>query len=282
MALSATINLLKASLVVAISGGLRLYVAFLLSGKNVGISIPLVMILIVYSTYTLDRTVNCIEDEINRTEESNANKFFPYFLSCMCLMWAILILIQNRIFPLIALFPIIMGFMYTKGFKIGDYSIKLKQGMGIKNFFVAFTWALTIIFLIYPAENLSLFLIFILFFIKSFINTVIFDFKDIEGDSQAGLKTIPVYFGELKAKLLLHLIQSSFHISLIVLAIFSLIKFEMFILLYSWIGGTIYISLYANSKKTIFRSIVVHGEWAHMLIFRSLAIQLSLNAFHSI
>lgn len=272
VALSATINLLTASLVVAISGGLRVYVAFLLSGKNVNISIPLVMILIVYSTYTLDRTINCAEDEINRTEESNANKFFPYFLLCMCLLCAILILVQNRIFPLIALFPIIMGFMYTKGFKIGDYSIKLKKGRGIKNFFVAFTWALTIIFLIYPADNLSLFLIFMLFFIKSFINTVIFDFKDIKGDSQAGLKTIPVYFGELKAKLLLHLIQSSFHIVLIVLAIFSLIKFELFILFYSWIGGTIYISLYANSKKTMFRGIVVHGEWAHMLIFRSLVI----------
>ncbi|CAG0952917.1 MAG: prenyltransferase [Candidatus Methanoperedens nitroreducens] len=272
VALSATINLLTASLVVAISGGLRVYVAFLLSGKNVNISIPLVMILIVYSTYTLDRTINCAEDEINRTEESNANKFFPYFLLCICLLCAILILIQNRIFPLIALFPIIMGFMYTKGFKIGDFSIKLKKGRGIKNFFVAFTWALTIIFLIYPADNLSLFLIFILFFIKSFINTVIFDFKDIKGDSRAGLKTIPVYFGELKAKLLLHLIQSSFHIVLIVLAIFGLIKFELFILFYSWIGGIIYILLYANSKKTIFRGIVVHGEWAHMLIFRSLVI----------
>ncbi|NJD52364.1 MAG: prenyltransferase [Candidatus Methanoperedens sp.] len=282
MVFGATINLLYASLVVAISGGLRLYVASLLSGKDMGISISLVMVLIVYSTYTLDRTINCMEDKVNRTQESNANKFIPYFLLCMCLLFAILILIQNRIFPLIALFPIIMGFMYTKGVKIGNYSIKLKQGKGIKNFFVAFTWALTIILLIYPAENLSLFLIFILFFIKSFINTVIFDFKDIKGDSQAGLKTIPVYFGELKAKLLLHLINSSFHISLIVLAVFDLIKFEMFILLYSWIGGTIYISLYANPKKTIFRSIVVHGEWAHMLIFRSLAIQFYLSAFHSI
>ncbi|VVB88388.1 1,4-dihydroxy-2-naphthoate octaprenyltransferase [uncultured archaeon] len=282
VSLRATINLLNASTVVAISGGLRLYVAFLLAGKNMDIPIPLVMTLIVYSTYTLDRTVNCTEDEINRTEESNANKVFAYILVCICLISAVLILIQNRIFPLIPFFPVIIGFMYTKGFNIGDYSIKLKQGMGVKNFFVAFTWALTIVFLVYPAESLSLFLIFILFFIKSFINTVIFDFKDVIGDSQAGLKTMPVYFGESKAKLLLQLIQSSFHICLIVLAIFNLIKFEMFVLLYSWICGIIYISLYANSKKTIFRSIVVHGEWAHMLIFRRLAIQLSWNVFHSI
>ncbi len=268
-----TINLLNASSVVAISGGFRVYIALLLAGKNRDISIPLIMTLIVYSTYTLDRTVNCREDEINRTEESNANKFFPYFLVCMCLLSAILILITNRICPLIAFFPFVMGLMYTKGFKIGNYSIKLKQGMGIKNLFVAFTWALTIIFLVYPAETLNLFLIFILFFLKSFINTVIFDFKDIIGDSQAGLKTIPVYFGESKAKLLLQLIHSSFHICLIALTVFNLIKFEMFILLYSWICGVMYISLYANSEKTIFRSIVVHGEWAHMLIFRDLAIQ---------
>lgn len=274
MTLRATINLLNSSTIVAISGGLRLCIAYLLAGKNIDTPMAIVMTLIVYSTYTLDRTVNCREDEVNRTEESNANRVFAYIFICICLLSAILILIQNRIFPLIAFFPIMIGFLYTKGIKIGAHSIKLKKGLGIKNFFVAFTWALTIVFLVYPADFWILFMIFILFFIKSFINTVIFDFKDIKGDFLAGLKTIPVYFGESKTKILLYLIHSSFHICLLVLIISNLIKFEIFIIVYSWICGIINIALYANSKQTIYRSIVVHGEWAHNLIVRSLTIRL--------
>ncbi len=89
-----------------------------------------------------------------------------------------------------------------------------------------------------------------------------------------GLITIPVYLGEVNTRIILQILHSTFHIVTMSFAILNIIKFDLIILFYSWVGGIIYIFLYANSKKTMFRSLFVHGEWAHMLIFRSLAIRL--------
>ena len=63
-----TMRLLNSSTVVAISGGLRLHVAFLLAGIAPRIFEYMAFALIVYATYTLDRTLECKEDSINRSE----------------------------------------------------------------------------------------------------------------------------------------------------------------------------------------------------------------------
>jgi 4-hydroxybenzoate polyprenyltransferase len=277
----ATLRLLSTSIIVAVSGGFRLYIAFILLGREPELALCLAMILIVYATYTLDRAVKTKEDEINRKEEESANKDLAIFMTCASLLAAIIILIKQGISPLIAFFPLIIGFVYSKGIKIRKISLKLKQNLGIKNLVVGFTWASTICALLYPAESLQLLLIFTFFFLKSFINTVIFDYKDVKGDSLAGLTTLPIYFGEAKTKAILLLLHASLHLSVIALIILKLAEFEMIILLYSWMAGMIYIPLYANSNKTIFRSAVIHGEWAHMLVFRNLTLQLSRSASHS-
>ncbi|MFH1773433.1 MAG: UbiA family prenyltransferase, partial [Methanobacteriota archaeon] len=271
------------SVMIAVSGGFRVYVAFLLLGVKPEVTICLAMILITYATYTLDRAVKTKEDEINRRGEESAKRSLALLVVGASLLVAILILIKQGISPLIAFFPFMIGFAYSKGIKIGKISLKLKRSLGIKNIVVAFTWASTICALIYSwaGSYLQLLLIFAFFFLKSFINTVICDCRDVKGDSLAGLTTLPVYFGEARTKMILQLLHSSFHLSVIALILLKLIEFETIILLYSWMAGMIYIPLYANSKKTIFRSAVVHGEWVHMLMFRSIAIQLSRSASHS-
>lgn len=268
MGIRATINLLNASTVVALSGGLRLHIALMLVGKEPIMTLSIAMSLIVYAIYTLDRTIESKEDVINRAEEDSANKNLSLFIICVSFLAAIFLLKQNKIFPLIAFYPLIIGFIYSKGLKIGNFSLKLKQGLGVKNFVVAFIWASTIIALIYPAENLQLLLVFIFFFLKSFINTVLFDCKDIKGDLEAGLNTFPVYFGEKKTRMALQIVHSSFHLIAIALIIVEVIKFDAIVLLYSWIGSMIYIPLYGNSKKMEFRSLIIHGEWAYILMFR--------------
>src|SRR5271157_478958 len=69
-----TMRLLNSSTVVAISGGLRLHVAFLLTGIAIRIPEYIAFSLIVYATYTLDRTLDCKEDALNRGELAGADK----------------------------------------------------------------------------------------------------------------------------------------------------------------------------------------------------------------
>lgn len=277
-----TINLLNASSIVSISGGLRFYVAFLLAGKKPEIAVCIAAALMVYATYTFDRAVKRKEDTINRKDEENANKNLALFIVFASSLAAFLILSQNRISPIIVFFPFTMGFIYSKGINIGRFSLDMKRGLGIKNCFVAFTWSFTIIALVHPAGNLQQILIFIFFFFKSFINTIIFDCKDVVGDSYAGLTTFPVYFGEARTRSLLQIIHSLSHLSFISISLLNLADIELFIIFYSWIGGIFYIFLYANSKRIVFRSLVVHGEWAHMLLFRTFIHKTFQNFFHSI
>lgn len=283
MSFAATLRLLSASSLIAVSGGFRVYVAFLLLGAEPVLSVCFAMVLITYATYMMDRAVKSKEDEINRVEEGNARRSYGFLAGCTSLLVGILILLKEGISPAVSFFPLVVGFLYSRGIKIGKISLRLKQGSGVKNIVVAFTWASTICAFTYPwaKDYLQLILIFSFFFFKSFINTVICDCRDIKGDSLAGLTTLPVYFGEAKTRMILQLLHSSFHLSVIALVLLGLVRFETIILLYSWIAGLIYISLYANSKKTSFRSVVVHGEWVHMSVFRNLMIRLSSSAFHS-
>lgn len=277
-----TLRVLGSSGIIGISGWFRLYIAFLLAGITPDLILCSAFSLVVYSVYTLDRALKSKEDEVNRPLERNANRNVVLFIVSIFLFTALFILILKNISPVAALIPFAIGFLYSKGIRICGISIKFKQGMGIKNCVVASTWAFTISAFIYNFTGyLQIFLIFIFFFFKSFINTVLFDFKDMKGDSLAGIRTIPVYFGEKRAKIMLHALNSSFHLALVALVIFGLVGFEKVILFYSWAAGLVYIPLYASSKQTITRSVIVHGEWAHMLAFINLAVQLSRNAFRN-
>ncbi len=274
MKLNATFRLLVSPLMIAISGGLRLYVAFLLVGSTPIIPLCIAAVLIVYATYTLDRTVKTKEDEINRREEEEADRHVGIGVVVISLVIAILILIKMHVSIFIAFFPFFMGFIYSRGIKIGKFKLSLKRGYGIKNIVVAFTWAFTTCVLIYKWTEtfFQLLLVFAFFFLKSFINSVICDCRDIKGDLAAGLTTIPIYLGEKRTRKILQILHFVFHLTAITLVLLNIIELETIILVYSWIFGMIYIWLYANSKKTVFRTVAVHGEWAYILAFRRLTI----------
>ncbi len=269
-----TLPFLKSSIMNGISAWFRLYITFLLGGHIPDLLLCFAFSFVAYSVYTLDRTLKSKEDEVNRPEEKNPDKNIIFFIISALLFIALLILIIKKDSPLVALFPFVIGFLYTKGLKISSISIRFKHGFGIKNFTVAFTWAFTLIAFIpnFIDNYLQIFWLFFFFFFKSFINTVLFDIKDIEGDSAAGLFTIPVYFGEQRTRKILQFLNSSFHLILISSVLSGLVEFDIIILLYSWAAGLTYIFLYANRKKTIFRSLAVHGEWTYLLAFRYLPI----------
>jgi 4-hydroxybenzoate polyprenyltransferase len=46
------------------------------------------------------------------------------------------------------------------------------------------------------------------FFIKSYTNSILFDIRDIEGDSLNGVKTLPIVLGRNKTKILLLILNS--------------------------------------------------------------------------
>ena len=86
----------------------------------------------------------------------------------------------------------------VKVLKSENVALKLKGGLGVKNFVVGLTWGAFIAGLAGSncGNMIPMVLVFTFFGVKLFVNSTIYDFKDVKGDTLAGIKTLPVSLGE--------------------------------------------------------------------------------------
>ena len=275
---NATLELLKSSVLVAFSGALRIHIAFLLLQINSSIFTCIAGGLVIYSVYTLDRALGSEEDVVNRKELSGSRKEIGLVASILTFMIGSYILAKEGMIAL-AFLPFITGFLYSKGIKIGKFALKLKGGLGVKNLVVGFTWGIFIAGLAGStcSSTLPIVLVFTFFGVKLFINSAIYDFKDIKGDTLAGIKTLPVSLGARNTHnflLGLHLLS---HVILGIALINGVLAFEPFIVLYSFICGLICIQNYtkADDEEPLFRkferTILVDGESTSIVGLRTIA-----------
>jgi len=211
-----TIQLLNSSTVVAISGGLRLHIAFLLAGIAPQIFEYIAFALIVYATYTLDRSLDCKEDTVNRSELAGANKFTGMLACIATFLLGAGILLHDGIY-VAPFFPFIVGYVYTHGIRIRLFSIRFKAGLGIKNAIIGITWGGTIALIVsqWCTSLLTVSVIFLFFALKVFMTSCVNDFKDIRGDMAAGICTLPAYLGEnLTKKVLITILLGSYGVML--------------------------------------------------------------------
>lgn len=264
---TATLNLLTSSILVSISGAFRVYLASLLLGTRVTMLTCVAGGLVIYSVYTLDRTLDSEEDLINHPELCNPCKEVGFLAFILSLIVGGYILSTEGLL-IFAILPFVIGFLYSKGLKIGKRALKLKGGLGVKNFVVGLIWGVSVVGVAGSACKcfLSLILVFIFFEIKLCVNSVIYDFKDVTGDLKAGIKTLPVCLGDQKTRdllLYLHLIS---HLLLSMGLINGIVAFEPEIVVYSFICGLVCIWKYTKTdipySKIIKRTVLIDGESA--------------------
>lgn len=275
---NATLELLKSSILVAFSGALRIHLAFLLLQIHSNVFTCIAGGLVIYSVYTLDRALGSEEDTINRKELNGSKKEIGLTVSMLTFVIGSYILAKEGMFALPFL-PFVTGFLYSKGIKIGKYSLKLKGGLGVKNFVVGLTWGAFISGL---AGNtcgnmIPIVLVFTFFGVKLFVNSAIYDFKDIKGDTLAGIKTLPVSLGARNTRnflLGLHLLS---HLILGIALINGTLAFEPMTVLYSFICGLICIQNYTkpdddeSPSQKFERTILVDGESTSIIGLKTIA-----------
>lgn len=198
-----TLQLLNSSSLVGFSGGLRLYLAYLIAGIAPDILLVLAASLIIYATYTLDRSLDNKEDEVNRRELVGACKSAGIAASVAAIIIGTALFFSKNLFGP-PLFPFIVGILYSQGLSLGHTQIKLKGGCGIKNIVIGITWGGTIGLIIASTGQVAAAAVIGVYFgMKLFINSTIFDIKDVEGDLAAGIRTLPVVMGVKKLTYLL-------------------------------------------------------------------------------
>jgi 4-hydroxybenzoate polyprenyltransferase len=264
---NATFELIKSSILVAFSGALRIHLAFLLMYIQSNILVCIAGGLIIYTVYTLDRALGSEEDSVNRKELNGSNKKVGLAVSLLAFMVGTYILAGEEMLPL-AFIPFVTGYLYSKGIKIGKFALKLKGGLGVKNIVVGLTWGIFIAGLAGSGcRNLiPVVLIFIFFGVKLFINSTIYDFKDIAGDTLAGINTLPVSLGVRKTRNLLTGMHLFSHLVIGVALIHGALAFEPLIVLYSFVCGLICIQKFTHPEYEEFpsqkmeRTLLVDGE----------------------
>jgi 4-hydroxybenzoate polyprenyltransferase len=276
--LNPTFRLLTASAPVGFSGCLRVYIAFLLAGIAPYLIPCIASGLIIYATYTLDRAIPCAEDEVNQGYLASANRRVGVAWCVLAYLVGAALLFREGIF-LVPILPLVIGYLYTKGLRVGSHTLKLKGGAGMKNAVIGLTWGGSIALVVahWTVNPVIVIPIFLFYGFKLFINSTLFDIKDLQGDLAAGIRTIPAYLGERGVKYLLSALSLLLHGAMAYLIFAGLLRPEGVILGYSCLIGVVFISLYSTEweqrPKGIqkhFRQIAIQGESGIALALRFL------------
>lgn len=264
---NSTLHLLNSASLVGFSGGLRLYLAYLLAGIQPNLLLVLAASLIIYATYTLDRSLDNKEDEVNHEELAGSRKAIGLTASGITIIaGTMLFFSKNLFFP--PLFPFIVGVLYSRGIPLGQRSIKLKGGCGIKNAVIGVTWGGTIgLVIAFSGQIIPGIAISLYFGLKLFINSTIFDMKDVKGDLAAGIQTLPLVLGEQRVRVLLFSLYLIQHLIFLVTLFLGMIVFYKIVFLYSLVSTGIVITCYSSAfeesnlwLKRKFRNFLIDGE----------------------
>jgi 4-hydroxybenzoate polyprenyltransferase len=164
-----------------------------------------IMFLTAYSVYNLNRKTDEDEDSVNHQgryafTKRNEGSLFISAVLAYCLALAIAAFYGLNAF-LIALIPLVSGILYSlKWAPPRSRYRRLKDIPVVKNFVVAFAWSSMLSLLpdslTGTAPDERTFMALFMFFSYAFIASTIPDIRDKLGDARAGVKTLPVIFGE--------------------------------------------------------------------------------------
>jgi 4-hydroxybenzoate polyprenyltransferase len=196
-----------AHLISLVSPSFIIFVSILLS-LEINILSLIVAYLIPLIVYTYNYYGEIDKDKLINPEKAayleKRKKLFPHIVYFYIVLLILLLLVlQNIGFISFILIILVGGLLYTIVFKILTKSIP-----GFKSIYTAMIWAYAgtfySIFFYDLKFNYIYVIIFMFILIKSVINVVYFDIKDIEMDKRDGLKTIPIIMGKKNTLTLLN------------------------------------------------------------------------------
>jgi 4-hydroxybenzoate polyprenyltransferase len=270
--------MLTGSAPVGLSGALRVYIAFLLAGLPPLLLPCLASGLVIYATYTLDRAIPCAEDMINQEQLAGADRRTAMAWCGLTFCLGAALFFREGVY-LVPFLPLVIGYLYTKGIRIRGHTLKLKGGAGGKNAVIGLTWGGSIALVVahWTPNLLAVSSLFFFFGLKLFVNSTLFDMKDLQGDLAAGIRTLPAYLGEQRVRQLLILLSVLLHVVMGAAVLAGYLRLEVAILAYSLLIWAPFISLYssawerrASGLRKRLRGIVIDGESALALGVRFL------------
>ena len=205
------------SLILALTGGFGAYASCFIENLPWVPALGVIMTLVTFSVYNLNRKTDEHEDKINHQKRFSFTKKFEKPLLLGALVSYGLALIISAIYGIgafiVACIPLICGILYSEPILPGSWRYRrLKEIPIVKNIFVAGAWSLILSLLpVYVTSSLpdeGVLISGIFFFTYVFMASVLPDIRDREGDSIVGVNTIPVLIGIPRTNVLLIIVTS--------------------------------------------------------------------------
>lgn len=181
------------------------FVSCLIQDTQWSIVIAVIPFLAAFSIYNLNRKTDEDEDAINRVDRFAFTKRYERPLYYGAVLTMVLCLVISGTGGILSLLvtsaPFLLGILYSFRFlpKRCGYQ-RLKEIPGVKNIIVGVSWgiplALLPVLLNQGIPDSRTVIAFVLFFLWGFMASMIPDIRDREGDARAGVRTIPVIYGE--------------------------------------------------------------------------------------
>ena len=224
--------------------------AFLL-GRAPTFLLLLMAYLFSFGAYMLNRGSEMSQDIVSNPLRTNflygRSRYLPAISAASFTIGYLIAASVNFVFLAALLLPLVLALVYTIGSKklIGLMGARrLKDKLLTKNIAISFGWSLVPILVgLYYARVPFILIAFAPFiFFRLMSNTIFFDLRDVSADSEFGVKTVPVVFGETKSHQIMSLfdLASAFYVVALLLfhvfPIFSavLLALPAYSLLYRW------------------------------------------------
>jgi 4-hydroxybenzoate polyprenyltransferase len=223
------------------------------------------------STYNLNRLTDLDEDSINAPDRADYTKKHRTRVLLTVLGTGGAALLFASFCDLFAFFVIFLAIGLGCLYSVRIFGFRLKDILVVKNATIAGTSVICAALLplaVHFSSYIAIWLIAYFVFIKVFINTVLFDVRDVEGDSLAGAVTIPVSLGRQKTRGLLLGLNSTL-LPWVALSIFQGLFYKYIaILAASVVYGFWYILRLCRDGATTRKSVdlLVDGEWVMIAI----------------
>ncbi len=198
--------------------GVGVWMVQRVAGLPVSLAPCLGAFLTFFSIYALDRVAAEPEvDAINHPERQRFSRRHARVLLGLAIAAYVLALVLGALGGvgrfLVMLLPLAGVLVYSFPFvprplarRLGFR--RLKEILVVKNALVASIFASTVTLAPIPADGQvsvgALAVLWVFFFVRGFINTVVFDMRDEEGDRRHGIRTLPVVLGAERTRGLLH------------------------------------------------------------------------------
>ena len=180
-----------------------LYVSFLLQSIVSSALLLIATFFLTISVYSLNKVTDLEEDLVNLPDRARfvkKNRDYLLFASLESINIAVLLVFFTNPYAIpVILFPFYVGLFYSTGMR----RLRIKDALLLKNIMVALaatTAAVLLPLAVHTSIPFIVLLVAYFIFLKCFINTVLFDVRDIEGDRKAGVLTIPVSLGTKKTR----------------------------------------------------------------------------------